>query len=164
MAQPPGDLSEFGDEHRVPGEVNGLRPRAQDEGDLVDAMLGGGRGDGDPAEFDPLPGGQGRDVGEAMSAGGSDDGLGDEQRDRVVAVGGKGFEVAVIVVFVADQHTVEPRQVGHGEGDRLALVVAGPGAEPGVCQEGAAADLYQVAAVRDAGYRGLGHDRISSVR
>ena len=62
-------------------------------------------------------------------------------------------------VLVADQDAVKPGQVGDAKGDRFALVVAGPGAEPGIGQEGSPADLDQMAAVRDAGDRGLVHGR-----
>jgi hypothetical protein len=99
------------------------------------------------------------DVAEAVLAGGLDDRLGDEQGNGLVAVGGERLQVAVVVVLVADQHAVKPGKVGNADGDRLALVVAGPGAEPRVGQEGAPADLDQVAAVGDAGDRGLRHRR-----
>jgi L-ascorbate metabolism protein UlaG (beta-lactamase superfamily) len=44
---------------------------------------------------------------------------------------------------MGDQHAVQPGQVGDGDGDRLALVVAGPGAEPGVGQERATLAPWQ---------------------
>src|SRR5580658_8470948 len=77
------------------------------------------------------------DVAEAVLAGGLDDRLGDEQGNGLVAVGGERLQVAVVVVLVADQHAVKPGKVGNADGDRLALVVAGPGAEPRVGREGA---------------------------
>src|SRR6202035_5141774 len=103
----------------------------------------GGGGDGDAAGVRLLPRGEGSDVGEAVLAGRFDDGFRDEQRDGLVAVGGECLQVAMVVVLVADQDAVQPGQVGDGEGDRFALVVAGPGAEPGVGQEGAPAYLDQ---------------------
>ena len=75
-----------------------------------------------------------------MLAGDLDDRSSDDQRDGLVAVGGERLQVAMVVVLVADQDTIQPRQVGNAQGDRLALVVTGPGAEPGVGQERAPAD------------------------
>jgi hypothetical protein len=49
VAEPLRDLAEFGDEHGVAGEVDRVGARAQDEGDLVHAVLGGSGGDGDAA-------------------------------------------------------------------------------------------------------------------
>jgi hypothetical protein len=78
VAQPLGDLAEFGDEHGIPGEVHGVLAGTQHEGDLVDAVLGGRGGDGDAAGFGLLPGLEGGDVVETVAAGGVDDRLGDE--------------------------------------------------------------------------------------
>jgi len=74
----------------------------------------------------------------------------------------KSVEVAVVVVFVADQHAVESGQVADVDGDGFALVVAGSGTEPGAFRK-CGRRFDQAAAADDAGDRGRGHGRFSSV-
>src|ERR1700683_688844 len=119
VAQPMGNLAEFGDEHGVPGEIHGVLAGTEHEGDLVDAVLGGGRGDGDAAGLHLLPRVEGGDVSEAVLAGGPGDGSGGEQGDGLVAVGSERLQVAVVVVLVADQDAVQAGQVGNAHGARL---------------------------------------------
>jgi hypothetical protein len=114
-------------------------------------VLAGGSADGQVADLSGLPRLKPAGIAESCLAGHLDDRSRDDEGHVLVGVAAEGFEVAVIVVLVADHDRVQVRQCLRLEGDRLARVVERLLAEPGVGEHGQAAELDQVAAVGDPG-------------